>query len=173
MINDILEYSRIGFDPDMFEMISIKDLVEEVIKLKSDVISNSGVKFDIGPLPTINTIRVPIKIVFQNLIGNAIKYITPGQEILITIQARELDDYWEFAVKDNGIGIEPQYLEQIFDLLKRLHPKSQYPGTGMGLSTCRKIVTQFGGKIWAESSPGNGSTFFFTLKKVSPTTNSH
>lgn len=173
MINDILEYSRIGFDPDMFEMISIKDLVEEVIKLKSDVISNSGVKFDIGPLPTIYTIRVPIKIVFQNLIGNAIKYITPGQEILITIQARELDDYWEFAVKDNGIGIDPQYLEQIFDLLKRLHPKSQYPGTGMGLSTCRKIVTQFGGKIWAESSPGNGSTFFFTLKKVSPTANSH
>ncbi len=166
LINDLLEFSRVGFDSKLVTEIAIDQVLKEVISLKSDIIRDTNAKIDIGPMPTIKSIEIPVRIVFQNLIGNALKYIKPEQNIHIQVESVELPTHWQFVVRDNGIGIEPSYLEQIFDLLKRLHPKSVYPGTGMGLTTCRKIVTQFGGKIWAESTPGEGSSFYFTLKKI-------
>lgn len=166
LITDLLEFSRVGFDPKLIADVNIKEVINEVISLKSDLIRAANAKIEVGPMPTIKTIPMPIRIVFQNLLGNALKYINPGQDLQIQIQSEELSSHWQFVVRDNGIGIEPQYLEQIFELLKRLHPKSTYPGTGMGLTTCRKIVTHFGGKIWAESTPGKGSSFYFTVKKI-------
>lgn len=166
LINDLLEFSRVGFDPKLIEELSVDEIIKEVISIKSTLIKEAKAEIKVGPMPVIRTIRVPIRIVFQNLLGNALKYIHPGQEVKISIEAEELPDFWKFSIKDNGIGIDPQYLEQIFELLKRLHTKTIYPGTGMGLTTCRKIVTQFGGQIWAESTPGQGSTFHFTLKKL-------
>ena len=166
LITDLLEFSRVGFDPKLIDDVNIEEVIKEVISLKSDIIRAAHAKIEVGPMPTIKTIPMPIRIVFQNLLGNALKYIKPGQDLQIQIEAKELPSHWQFVVRDNGIGIESQYLDQIFELLKRLHPKSTYPGTGMGLTTCRKIVTHFGGKIWAESTPGEGSSFYFTVKKI-------
>jgi len=101
--------------------------------------------------------------VFQNLIGNAIKYHAPGQAPEIAVAAIERDDEWLFSVRDNGIGIDPQYFDKVFQLFQRLHTREEYSGTGIGLALCKKIVERHGGKIWIESATGNGSTFFFTV----------
>ncbi len=165
LINDLLEYSKVGFDPKNMEPIQVNAIIEEVLALKSDLIRESGAQVLVEPLPEIKAIKTPIQILFQNLIGNALKYRKPDSVPVIKISGRELPDFWEFSIHDNGIGIEPDYLEEIFGIFKRLHPKEKYPGTGMGLATCKKVVTQHGGKIWAESIPGYGSNFLFTIKK--------
>ena len=103
--------------------------------------------------------------VFQNLISNALKYHDGSHRPEITIGFTEKKDSWQFSVSDNGIGIEKEYLDKIFVIFQRLHQKEQYSGTGIGLAICKKIVEFHGGKIWAESEVGKGSTFFFTVKK--------
>jgi signal transduction histidine kinase len=100
---------------------------------------------------------------FQNLIGNAIKYCRPDVRPVIDVQARRDNDYWLFSVRDNGIGIESDYKERIFGLFKRLHTGDEYSGTGIGLAICQRIVERYRGRIWVESEPGKGSTFFFSL----------
>ncbi|RIW14980.1 PAS domain S-box protein [Algoriphagus lacus] len=165
LINDLLDYSKVGFDLKLIEPLNINEIIEEVIKLKSDLIRESKATILVDPLPVIKGLKTPMQILFQNLIGNALKYRKSDTAPIITITGKELKDSWEFSVEDNGIGIDPDYLEHIFGILKRLHPKEKYPGTGMGLATCRKIVTQHGGKIWAESTPEKGSKFLFTIKK--------
>ncbi|WP_111671006.1 ATP-binding protein [Algoriphagus litoralis] len=165
LINDLLEYSKVGFDVDNIEKIDTKALLREVLDLKSDLIRESNAQLILGDLPDIMGIKTPIQILFQNLIGNAIKYRNKDKELIIKVSGKVHEDFLEFCIEDNGIGIEAQYLDHIFGILKRLHPKEKYPGTGMGLATCRKIVTQHGGKIWAESEIGVGSKFLFKLKK--------
>jgi light-regulated signal transduction histidine kinase (bacteriophytochrome) len=113
-------------------------------------------------LPTVNADKNQIIQLLQNLIGNAIKFYRnkPPQ---VHITAAQQDNYWLFQVRDHGIGIKPQYLERIFEVFKRLHTRREYPGTGIGLAICKKIVNRHGGRIWAESEPGVGTTFYFTF----------
>lgn len=164
LINDLLEYSKVGFDLSTIEKIDTKTLINEVIALKSDLIRESNAQLIVGELPNIMGIKTPIKILFQNLIGNALKYKKSDSAPIIKISGGVKNDLLEFSIEDNGIGIEAEYLDHIFGILNRLHPKEKYSGTGMGLATCRKIVTQHGGEIWAESAIGAGSKFIFTLK---------
>lgn len=170
LINDLLEYSKVGFDRNLIEEINTKAIVREVLELKSDLIRENDATLIIGDLPNVMGVKIPMKILFQNLIGNALKYKKPDIKPEIKISGKELKDFWEFSIEDNGIGIEADYLDLIFGILKRLHPKEKYAGTGMGLATCRKIITQHEGKIWAESTPGLGSKFSFTIKKHAQST---
>ncbi|HEY9652651.1 MAG TPA: ATP-binding protein, partial [Coleofasciculaceae cyanobacterium] len=113
-------------------------------------------------LPTVNADQNQLIQLLQNLIGNAIKFHRE-QSPQVHITAAQQDNYWLFQVRDNGIGIKPQYLERIFEVFKRLHTRREYPGTGIGLAICKKIITRHGGRIWAESNPGMGTTFYFTI----------
>ena len=115
-----------------------------------------------APLPIVSGDPIQLTRVFQNLIGNAINYrssTTPA--ICVKVEQRDLD--WLFQVRDNGIGIAPEYTEKVFGIFKRLHGRAEHPGNGMGLAICRKILNRHGGRIWGESEVGKGSTFFFAL----------
>ncbi len=125
-------------------------------------IQESNAKIIYDKLPTVNIDPVQLTQLFQNLIGNAIKFRSE-KPLEIHISATHKDNTWQFVVKDNGIGIEKQYAERIFLIFQRLHTRKQYPGTGIGLALCKKIVERHGGKIWMESEPGKGSTFYFTI----------
>jgi light-regulated signal transduction histidine kinase (bacteriophytochrome) len=125
-------------------------------------IKECGARVTHDPLPTVGGDGIQLGRLFQNLIGNAIKYRNHNEPVVhVGCERREND--WLFAVEDDGIGIDPQYAEKIFVIFQRLHTSEQYRGTGIGLASCRKIVERHGGKIWVESEPGKGSTFYFTL----------
>jgi hypothetical protein len=114
------------------------------------------------PLPIVTADRTQLGQVFQNLIGNAIKFRGPDRPE-IHIGAERQNGKWIFAVRDNGIGIDPQYADRIFIIFQRLHTQEEYPGTGIGLAVCKRIVERHGGRIWVDSEPGQGSTFYFTV----------
>ena len=113
----------------------------------------------INTLPTVTGLRDDLVRLFQNLIGNAVKYHHPERPPKITLDGERQDSGWLIRVKDNGIGIHPDYLERIFGIFQRLHARDEYEGTGIGLANCKKIVEHHGGRIWAESTPGQGSCF--------------
>jgi len=116
------------------------------------------------PLPAVEADEVQMAQLFQNLIGNALKFKGAGAPH-VHVRAAEMPHAWEFAVSDNGIGIDPQYFDRIFMVFQRLHSKGEYPGTGIGLAICKKVVDRHGGRIRVESQPGKGSTFFFSLPR--------
>jgi light-regulated signal transduction histidine kinase (bacteriophytochrome) len=119
----------------------------------------------IKPLPVLKAVKPQILQLFQNLVGNALKY-NDSQIPKIEVGYKEEPTAYLFYVKDNGIGIDPKYFEKIFVVFQRLHNKSEYSGTGIGLSICKKIINQHGGRIWVESEPGHGATFYFTISKI-------
>jgi two-component system, chemotaxis family, sensor kinase Cph1 len=125
-------------------------------------IKESGAVVTSGVLPTVRADPLLLRLVFQNLIGNAIKFRNERPPA-IHIDAKQEKAAWVFSVRDNGIGIEPQYSERIFEVFQRLHSRSEYPGTGIGLAICKKIVERHGGHIWVTSEPGKGATFCFTI----------
>jgi light-regulated signal transduction histidine kinase (bacteriophytochrome) len=120
-------------------------------------------------LPTIEADPDQIEFLFQNLLGNSIKYRRPEVALEVSVNAHRTegngDAMWQFAVRDNGIGLDMKYADQVFEIFRRLHKTDEYEGTGIGLAICRKIVTRHGGKIWVDSVPGQGSTFSFTLRE--------
>ncbi len=125
-------------------------------------IEESGAVVDRGPLPTVMADKLQIGQLLQNLIGNAIKY--HGDEPpRVHVSAEQEGNEWVFSVRDNGIGIDPQFAERIFVIFQRLHNREKYPGTGIGLAICKKIVERHGGRIWLESQVGSGATFYFTI----------
>jgi light-regulated signal transduction histidine kinase (bacteriophytochrome) len=165
IILDLLEFSKVGKTEDQLEHINLNDLINEVKLLLRKNIEEKSATISIDQLPEITSHRVPLLQVFQNLISNALKYSNKDIPVQIRITVKEFNDHWQFAVIDNGIGIENEYFEKIFILFQRLHNKDEYSGTGVGLAITKKIIGTLGGKIWVESEIGKGSSFYFTIKK--------
>lgn len=163
MINALLTYSRITTWGKSFELHSLEKILARVLTNMSPTIERKNVVVTRDPLPELNCDEAQIHRLFQNLISNAIKFCSRSQPV-IHISAKEQKDHWLLSVKDNGIGIDPSHQKTIFKIFQRLHGKGKYPGTGIGLAICQKIVERHKGEIWVESEPGKGSTFFFTLK---------
>jgi light-regulated signal transduction histidine kinase (bacteriophytochrome) len=131
------------------------------------IIAESGAEVEVGQLPAVCGDGVLIGQVFQNIIANAIKF--RGKERpRIRIGAQRIDGAWEFRIQDNGIGISPEHYDKIFGIFQRLHTRAEYPGTGIGLAFCRKVIQHHGGRIWVESAPDAGSTFHFTIPEGGP-----
>jgi PAS domain S-box-containing protein len=164
LILDLLEYSRVGTNQDVLTEINLTDVVNQVLKNYDTKITERDAVIRTQLLPTIMANRMQITQLMQNLVGNALKYNTSFVPE-IEIGCEEKDDHWRFYVSDNGIGIDKKFFEKVFIIFQRLHNKKQFSGTGIGLAICKKIVERHGGNIWIESASGNGSTFFFTIKK--------
>jgi PAS domain S-box-containing protein len=162
LINGLLEYSRIDSRAKPPEPTDSKAALDSALLHLRVSIEESGAKITAENLPVIQIDPVQLAQLFQNLIGNAIKFRSKSTP-RIHVSAIQQDGVWQFAVRDNGIGIDPQYAHKIFLIFQRLHSRKKYPGMGIGLSICKKIVERHGGKIWMESQPGRGSTFYFTL----------
>ncbi|MCB1782645.1 MAG: PAS domain S-box protein [Alphaproteobacteria bacterium] len=165
MVSDLLEYSRIGSSSAGFEEFESREQIGIALQLLKDTIEETGATVTSEPMPALLASPVRFSRLIQNLVGNALKYSPKDRPPVIHIAVTEEAENWLFSVKDNGIGIREEFLEQIFIIFRRLHGKNEYAGRGMGLAVCKKIVESFGGKIWAESEFGKGSTFFFTIPK--------
>lgn len=162
LIQDLLAYSRVGTRNLERQAVSMDSVLEYATDMLQLVIKGTDAAVTHESLPSIKVDERQMTQLFQNLISNAIKF--RGQEPpRIHVSATRLDGEWLFSVHDNGIGIEPQYADRIFVIFQRLHNRDDYPGTGIGLAICKKIVERHGGRIWMESEPGKGSTFFFTV----------
>ncbi|HQR93804.1 MAG: hypothetical protein B7Y15_13090 [Bacteroidetes bacterium 24-39-8] len=164
LIRDLLEYSSSGKGIEDYTEVDLNQVVSDITQLFEITKGETDITYQIGKMPTVSAMNFKMHQVFQNLIGNAIKYSGP-EKLKIEIAAKELEEDWQISVKDNGIGIEPQYHEVIFELFNRLHNASEYSGTGIGLAVCKKIVEMHGGKIWVQSNLNQGAEFIFTLPK--------
>ncbi|TDK47272.1 PAS domain-containing protein [Algoriphagus formosus] len=165
IILDLLDFSRLKEASESKKWIPMSQIMEEVLLLNKKLIRDSGAKIVATALPTVYGQESGLIQLFNNLISNAIKYRKEEEKPKIKITAEEHENHWQFTVADNGIGIDPKYLDKIFIIFQRLHGREQYPGSGIGLSICKKITEIHGGKIWVESTLGEGSTFHFTLQK--------
>ena len=162
LIRDLLEYSKVQLKGMVLKPTDCNLLVEESLKNLHTAIAESGAMVTYGSLPTVMADASQLSRVFQNLIGNALKF--RGEDVpKVHISAEKKENEWFFSVRDNGMGINPNQAERIFLIFQRLHTEEEYSGTGLGLSICKRIVERHGGRIWVESEPGKGSTFFFTL----------
>ena len=164
LITDLLEYSRIGSNKGILETIDTAALMQEVEEVFVNRIAECEATIICKGLPVIRGNKTQLFQLFQNLVGNALKYIGNEKPVVI-VEGLEEEQQFLFSVSDNGIGIKPMFFEKIFVLFQRLHHKHQYGGTGIGLSVCKKIVEKHGGKIWVTSEPDKGSTFYFTISK--------
>jgi chemotaxis family two-component system sensor kinase Cph1 len=165
LIEDLLEYAKMGETSGECHEIDCNDVVAYVKNDLETVITEKQATITIDNLPNVYANEVRLARLFLNLIGNAIKYSKADRKPNVHIAAEEKEDCFEFSVKDNGIGMRAEYLEQIFEPFKRLHGKNEYPGTGIGLAICYKIVERLGGRIWANSEIDKGSTIYFTIPK--------
>ena len=162
LINDLLLYSRVGTDAIVLEPIDFNVPFNRAVTNLQATIRESQALVTHNPLPTVRADASQLTQLLQNLIGNAIKF--HGEEPPRVHVSTQLEDHkWVFSVADNGLGIEPQYADRIFAIFQRLHTRDQYSGTGIGLAICKKVVERHGGRIWMESEPGKGTTFYFTI----------
>jgi light-regulated signal transduction histidine kinase (bacteriophytochrome) len=164
LINDLLAYSRVGSRGRPPEPTDSYSVLGEAVRNLAALIEENRAVITNDDLPMVRADASQLALVFQNLLANAIKF--RRQDLpRIHVSAQDQGREWVFAVQDNGIGIEPRHAERVFVLFQRLHTREEYPGTGIGLAVCKRIVERHGGKIWLASEPGNGSTFFFTIPK--------
>lgn len=163
LINDLLTLSRVSDDQSRYKDISLNTVVERAVANLQTSISESKAEIEVDELPAMCVDPIQITQLFQNLIGNGIKYQQPGVAPKIHISVKKKKDEYVFSVQDNGIGINKKHFERIFTIFQRLHTRSEYPGTGVGLAICSKIVDRHGGKIWVKSEEGHGSTFLFSV----------
>lgn len=165
LIKGLLDYARLGRDRDMV-LIDCNKLLEDVLEDMSAIITETQTNFTKATvLPTLNGYEVELRLLFQNLLSNAIRFRKIGENPTIVLRVYSEENYWLFAFKDNGIGIDEEQLEKIFVMFQRLHIRNKYEGAGIGLAHCRKIVELHGGKIWVDSKPNEGSVFYFTIPK--------
>jgi len=162
LINDLLAYSRSSRKPLQHQWLCGDDVVRTVLTDLQIRIHEAQALVTHDPLPRVWADRAQLTRVVQNLIENALKYHGPDSPTVHVSAARQKDE-WVFSVRDNGIGLNPEHAERIFKIFQRLHSKDEYPGTGIGLAICKRIVERHGGRIWVQSLPGQGATFFFTL----------
>lgn len=165
LIKDLLEFSNAGRVDLQMKKINLNNLVAEVISTMSEITKEKKAQVTCDALPALDSVSPLVSRVFQNLIDNAIKFCPSDRAPCIHISSKEEASQWQFSVKDNGLGIEAVYLDKIFDVFTRLHHRNKYPGTGIGLAICKKLIERHGGKIWAESTLGRGTTVFFTIPK--------
>jgi PAS domain S-box-containing protein len=165
LLQGLLEYTRVDTRPAATAPTPMDRALEQAIANLRLAITDTGAKVTHGPLPKASADDVQMVQVFQNLIGNAIKFRRPGVFPEVRVEANERGPDWEFAVRDNGIGIDLRHAERIFAIFQRLHRRQEYPGTGVGLAICKKIVERHGGRIWVESAPESGCIFLFTLPR--------
>jgi len=166
LITDLLAYSRVGTQSKAFVPADLNALLNDALNNVQASIKEAGAKVTSDPLPTLTVDATQIVQLFQNLIANAIKFHSDRTPV-IHVGARREKDQWLFWVRDNGIGIDPRYSERIFQIFQRLHTRRQYPGTGIGLAICKKIVERHGGEIRVESQPAQGATFYFSIPEIS------
>ena len=162
LIIDLLEYSRVGRGVEKLKPTDCETIVTRVIDGLHAAVEDSGAIVTHDPLPTVMADATLLGQVFSNLIANAMKFQSDGSPH-VHVSARSLETEWVFSVQDDGIGLEPQYAERIFVIFQRLHARTEYEGTGIGLAICKKAVERLGGRIWVESQTGEGTTFFFTI----------
>ena len=162
MIRDLLEFSRAGRGEPELELVPVSEVVARALEATRGAIEQAGADVVVHPLPAVLAERSSLCRVFQNLVGNAVKF-SDGPHPEVVIRADRDGAFWRFEVRDNGIGMAPEHSERIFEPFKRLHGEERYPGTGIGLAVCQRIVAQHGGRIWVDSRPGEGSVFSFTL----------
>ncbi|BAY83701.1 two-component hybrid histidine kinase [Calothrix parasitica NIES-267] len=163
LINDLLAFSQVGAATPELKHIDCNLVLEQVLENLQMAIAEQQATINYASLPTVAANETQLVELLQNLICNGIKFHSQGELPQIRISAQQKKDKWVFRVHDNGIGIEPEQFEAIFQMFQRLHSPQEYPGTGIGLATCKKIVEHHGGEIWVESELGKGTSFYFTI----------
>jgi histidine kinase len=166
LIEDLLSYSQIIHSREKGEAVDCNVLLDKVLESCRVIIEEGGAAVTRDPLPTINGDEGQISQLFHNLLTNALKYQKLGSRPEVHVSAQRTANEWLFSFRDNGIGIAQEHCEQIFVIFKRLHKKTEYPGTGIGLALCQRIIEGRAGRIWADSKLGNGSTFYFTWPDI-------
>jgi PAS domain S-box-containing protein len=164
-IQDLLQYSRVGTHGHPFERLHVAEVVQRALENLRFSIEEKQAKIEIGELPELDADPVQLGQLFQNLVGNALKFSGP-EPVRIEITATHVSQAWEFVVRDNGLGIDAKDFERIFVIFQRLHTRQEYAGTGIGLAICKRIVERHGGRIWVESQIGKGAAFHFTIPEV-------
>ncbi len=167
MINDLLVYSRVGRRNLIYTPVGCEEVLQTVLANLTAAVEEAGADIAHGPLPTITADARQITQLFQNLIGNSLKFRSQ-RPLRIRIWGRKYKKHWLFSVADNGIGMKADESKRIFEVFQRLHPRDVYPGTGIGLAICKKIVERHGGRIWVESKAGQGAIFYFTISQLPP-----
>lgn len=163
IILDILEFSRIGKYEEAPQQVNMNQVLDEVCTLLNNIIVEKQATIQYDNLPILITHPLPVQQIFMNLISNSLKYCNEEIKPIVTISAEEKQDFWEFSVTDNGIGIDKEYYERIFEIFQRLHSRGEYSGTGVGLAIVKKTVENLGGNVWLSSEVNVGSTFYFTI----------
>ncbi len=172
LINDLLEYSRVTNQPLKVEEVDVAAVVSRLVVALAGRVAECGVDIFVASLPRLEADPVQMERLLMNLIENAVKYRSE-EAPQVQIAAERKGSAWEFSVTDNGIGIEPEFREKVFEIFKRLHSREKYPGTGIGLASCRRIVDRHGGTIWIDPTPGGGTTVRFTLPDGQAKTEKH
>jgi PAS domain S-box-containing protein len=170
LIDDLLAYSRSGVDVAVRRRVDCGTLVRSAVEDLKMVIGDSGATIEVGDLPVVDGDPGQLSQLFMNLLSNAVKFVAPDIPARVRVNAERWNGAWCFSVSDNGIGIAAAHRERVFLMFKRLHGRSLYPGTGIGLALCHKIVTRFGGKIWLAEGSEGGCEFLFTLPDLAPPT---
>jgi PAS domain S-box-containing protein len=166
LINDLLDYSRVGRRNNPDNILNLDEVIEAVLHNLSTKIEETHALVTYDDMPVAKGDRTQTIQLFQNLVANALKFRKENVRPMIHIGIQEKDGQWQICIQDNGIGFEMEHYERIFNIFQRLHTREEFPGTGIGLALCKKIVESHGGSIWATSVPGKGSTFYFTMKMV-------